>query len=242
MSRLWSAQRGAVATLLAALGLLVAWDLLGADLPLDRLFGTAAGFALRENFWTARVVHDGGRWLAGVALLALLADTLRRPAQGPSRQRRLAWLGVVLLSLLLVPVIKRVSLTSCPWDLAEFGGSAAYVPHWLFAQADGGPGHCFPSGHAVSAFGFLGVHYLWRDHDARRARAALLAVLALGTLFGAAQVMRGAHHLSHVLWSAWLCWAVAWTAHVAQGLLQLQRRRQKASGPDRHPRPTPRTG
>ena len=38
----------------------------------------------------------------------------------------------------------------------------------------------------------------------------LLALgLALGALFGAAQVMRGAHYVSHVLWSAWICWTLS---------------------------------
>lgn len=220
MSRPWHALRRPLLALLAGLLLVVAWDAAGADLPLDRLFGSTAGFAWRDNVWTSRVLHDGGRWLAGVVLALLVVDLLRRRAVGPSRRQRLAWLAVVLVSLLLVPLVKRYSLTSCPWDLAEFGGTASYVPHWLLGQSDGGPGHCFPSGHAVSAFGFFGLYFLWRDHDARRARGVLAAVLVCGALFGAAQVMRGAHHVSHVLWSAWLCWGVACAAAV----LQLARR------------------
>jgi membrane-associated PAP2 superfamily phosphatase len=125
-------------------------------------------------------------------------------------------MGVVLITLLVVPVIKRYSQTSCPWDLTEFGGTAAYVPHWVRGLTDGGPGHCFPSGHAVSAFGFFGLYFLWRDHDPRRAHAALLAVSVLGLLLGTAQIARGAHHLSHVLWSAWLCWTVACAAAAVQ--------------------------
>lgn len=204
--------------LVAGLAVLIAWEAIGADLAVGRLFGTPAGFPLRESFWTARVLHEGGRWLAGLALVLLLVDAVRTHDRGPSRRERLAWLGVVLLSLLVVPAIKHFSKTSCPWDLAEFGGTATYVPHWLLGVADGGSGRCFPSGHAVSAFGFFGIHFLWRGHDDRRALAALLAVLVLGALFGAAQVMRGAHHVSHVLWSAWLCWAIACAAAAVQSV------------------------
>ena len=30
----------------------------------------------------------------------------------------------------------------------------------------------------------------------------------LGTLFGGVQVARGAHFVSHVLWSAWMAWGI----------------------------------
>lgn len=33
-------------------------------------------------------------------------------------------------------------------------------------------------------------------------------MLVVGTLFGWAQMARGAHYPSHTLWSAWLCWLV----------------------------------
>jgi membrane-associated PAP2 superfamily phosphatase len=114
----------------------------------------------------------------------------------------------MLLAVVAVPAIKRFSLTSCPWDLAQFGGVAQYVSHWRFGVADGGGGHCFPSGHAVAAFGFFGLYFLWRGHDARKARLWLAAVLVVGLLFGTAQLARGAHYPSHTLWSAWLCWVI----------------------------------
>jgi membrane-associated PAP2 superfamily phosphatase len=201
---------------LAALLALVLWDASGADLALTRWAGTAAGFPWRDSLLASRVLHDGGRAL-GWALLALLAWDAARPfalppPAGPSRAQRARTLAVVLAALVLVPLLKRYSSTSCPWDLAEFGGQAAYVPHWLVGVFDGGPGHCFPSGHAVAAFAYFGVYFLWRHHRPRTARAALVAVLALGLLFGWAQWLRGAHFVSHTLWSAWLCWALAATA------------------------------
>ena len=128
--------------------------------------------------------------------------------RGPSRSDRLRWLGACLACLLLVPLAKRFSRTSCPWDVAEFGGSASYVPHWLLGTLDGGPGHCFPSGHAVAAFAFFSGYFLRRDTRPRLARVWLAGVLLAGLAFGWAQLARGAHYPSHTLWSAWLCWAV----------------------------------
>jgi len=197
---------------LAALATLLAWDFSGGDLAAARLFGDAQGFAAREAWWASRLLHDGGRIAAWVLLAALVAGTLRTPRHAPagvpSRGERWRWIGVMLLCVVAVPAIKRFSATSCPWDLAEFGGVARYVSHWRLGLADGGGGHCFPSGHAVAAFAFFGLYFLWRDHDAQRARAWLAAVVVVGLLFGTAQLARGAHYPSHTLWSAWLCWTL----------------------------------
>jgi membrane-associated PAP2 superfamily phosphatase len=42
----------------------------------------------------------------------------------------------------------------------------------------------------------------------RRAGHALGIAFLLGTGFGLVQLARGAHFLSHVLWAAWVVWAV----------------------------------
>ncbi len=211
------------AALLAALGL---WDFSGADAALTRWFGNPQGFAWRNHFITSTLVHDGGRMVAWVVLLSLLVGALRAPQRvagaglvnvpqtaapattTPSRRERLYWWVVTLLCLLLVPVIKRYSATSCPWELAEFGGLAHSVSHWQWGVSDGGPGHCFPSGHAVAAFAFLSQYFLWRPHHPQRARAWLMLVLAAGFIFGLGQLARGAHHASHSAWTAALCWVV----------------------------------
>jgi membrane-associated PAP2 superfamily phosphatase len=192
-----------------ALAAVLAWDLTGLDLPLTRLWGHAGGFPWRDHLLTATLVHEGGRWLAGLGLAALAWDVWRPLLPGPTRAQRAATLAFVVASMALVPLHKRISLTSCPWSLREFGGGAEYVSHWLPGVADGGPGGCFPSGHAVTAFGFFALYFLWRGHRPALARAVLAAVLAAGALFAWAQLARGAHYLSHSLWSAWLCWALA---------------------------------
>jgi membrane-associated PAP2 superfamily phosphatase len=195
-----------LAITLAALGLLLVWEASGWDLAVAAWYGNAAGFALRDAWITRHVLHNGGRWLAGAALLAVTLLAWR--GEPVERGRHLAWLGLVLACMALVPAIKRISSTSCPWDLQTFGGSVAYVPHWLMTAVDAGPGHCFPSGHAVAAFAFLPLYFQWRHERQRVALATLAAVLGCGLLFGWAQLARGAHFPSHTLWSAWLCWVV----------------------------------
>jgi membrane-associated PAP2 superfamily phosphatase len=217
-------RRDALATLVA-LACLIAWDVSGADLWVSRQVASGAGFPWRDAWLTRYLLHDGGRWLSGAVLLALVADACRRHAAGPGRAQRGQALGVVLLGLIVVPTLKRASSTSCPWDLAEFGGHASYIPHWSWGVADGGPGHCFPSGHAVAAFAFLALYFLWRPYRPAWARAWLLGTLVAGAVFGAAQVLRGAHFVSHVLWSAWICWLVAALASTALEVFSRRRLR-----------------
>ena len=214
---------------LISLLLLLAWDFSGGDLAAARLFGGPGGFAARDTWWASTLLHDGGRWLAWLVLGWLLLSALvsravqRSPIQpGPNQAERWFWIGVILVCALAVPALKRFSLSSCPWDLAEFGGVARYVSHWQPGLTDGGSGHCFPSGHAVAAFAFFGLYFQWRPYRPARARAWLWAVLWVGAAFGLAQLARGAHYPSHTLWSAWLCWALS--ALAAAGLrLRLRR-------------------
>jgi membrane-associated PAP2 superfamily phosphatase len=201
----------ATVALLAGLALVLLWDLSGLDLVVGRWFGDARGFALREHPVLSAVLHDGLRRL-GLAVLAVWAVRLVWRRHAPGVRHEALWFGVVLVTAITIPLIKRWSDTSCPWDLAEFGGAWPYVPHLDFGRGDGGPGGCFPSGHAVSAFGFVGAWFAWRNRDPRLARILLGLVLVAGVLAGGTQVVRGAHHVSHVLWTAWICLAIAWTA------------------------------
>ena len=74
---------------------------------------------------------------------------------------------------------------------------------------DGGAGHCFPAGHASAAFAYLAGWFVLRRSVARAvAMRWLAAALAAGLLLGLAQQVRGAHYMSHTLWTAWICWTV----------------------------------
>lgn len=212
MNRTRTSLRRAGWATLVSLAALLAWEALGWDLALSQRFGGAGGFAWRHVWWSEQLLHNGGRLLAGVFLALLAWDAWRPIVRGPSQRERVYWLLVSVAAMTLVPALKRLSHTSCPWDLAPFGGKVPYVPHWLLGVSDGGAGHCFPSGHAVAAYAFVGLYFLWRRHRPQAARVLLALLLVFGAVFGAAQLVRGAHFASHTLWSAWLCWALALVA------------------------------
>lgn len=213
---------------LAALAVVLAWDAGALDLAMARWFGDADGFALRSDWFFVNIAHEGARRLAWLVVLGLTL-CVWRPI-GPLRLlphgRRVQLVAGILLSLALISLLKYTSATSCPWDLAEFGGVARHVSHWSLGLADGGPGRCFPAGHASAGFAFLAGYFALRRHAPRAAWIWLAVSLAAGLSMGLAQQMRGAHFMSHTLWTGWLCWTAGWLFDLA--VTRAQRTRDSA--------------
>jgi membrane-associated PAP2 superfamily phosphatase len=201
-----------IALLLLALG----WDASGLDLPLARLAGSASGFPWREHWLLAGVLHEGGRRVAWLLALALCLSVWWPvgPLVRIGQAQRLQLAVSTLFGALAVSLLKWGSPASCPWDLADFGGLAHYVSHWSL-RSDGGAGHCFPAGHAASGFSFVAGYFAFQDADRPLARQWLAAALGAGMVLGLAQQWRGAHFMSHTLWSAAVCWAIACIVHAA---------------------------
>lgn len=231
--RLWGWPHDLAGAVIALL-LILCWEALEGDSRITGLIASSdTGFALRAHPLLVHVMHEGAR-LASAAVLVLLAiDASRTQAHGPSRRDRWMTLAVVVACLLTISALKRVSMTSCPWDVTAFGGQFPYVPHWPWLGSDGGPGHCFPSGHASAAFGYFALGFLWRPHAPERATWILGLVGLAGTLLGLTQVLRGAHYLSHVFWTAWICWTVSALAMARYHARQT--RRQHGRNTDNRP-------
>lgn len=217
--------------LFLAIGL---WDMLALDLPMARWFGTPTGFPLRGHWLWATVLHEGARRVAWALQLVLLLSVWWPfgVLRVLTRRQRLHMFVAAMACLAVISTLKNMNLTSCPWDLAEFGGNAIYVSPWDWGRSDGGTGRCFPAGHASAAFCFLPGYFWLREKAPRAARIWLVVTLVAGFTLGLAQQVRGAHYLSHNLWTAWLCWVVA---ALSYGLLEHRQRRPRW-WPGRKPR------
>ena len=219
--------RAELAVLAAGLALLLGLEATPLDLALARPFfdAAAADFRWREHWFFTRVSHDALRWVAGIALVWLLVG-IWRPlgvlARLP-RSARLYLFATVALALIAIPLVKRASFTHCPWDLALFGGSAGYLRLFDWPQSGATRGHCLPAGHAVAGFAFVAGWFAFRPHAPGIARAWLAAALLFGAWAGLAQQVRGAHFLSHTLWTAWLCFALAMLAAAVVARMRITR-------------------
>lgn len=207
-----SCTRRWTALTLALLAVVLLWDATGLDLAVMRLWGTEQGFALKQHPLLSHWLHRRGQQAAIVFYFFSLAMVWWPigPWRAVTRRARAHALIAVTLSLLTISALKHFSLSSCPWELENFGGPARYVSHWAWGVADGGGGQCFPGGHASSAFGFLAITlpFLCASEPSLQStgRRGLLLLTMVGLVFGLAQTLRGAHYPSHTLWTAWICW------------------------------------
>jgi membrane-associated PAP2 superfamily phosphatase len=211
---------------LAALGLLLALEATTIDLLLARLsFDEAARtFPLRENFVTTRIAHDAVKFVS-VAVFVWILVGIWRPLgalRRLDRPARIYLLASTIVCLVLVALLKRSSALHCPWGLSMFGGAFPYLR--LFDTVPQGwfRGGCFPAGHALSAFAYLGGFFAFWKTAPHIAWSWLGVVIGVGAFAGISQQLRGAHFLSHTLWTAWLCWTIAatlaWVVHRQSGL------------------------
>lgn len=196
---------------------LLAWDVAGYDRALAHTFGSIAGFPLRDHWFLVQVMHEAPRRMAWFLVLLLVASIWHPwgPLRRLQRSERLQLAATTLLALSVVSLLKYTSTTSCPWDLAEFGGTARHASHWALGVLDGGSGKCFPAGHASAGFAFMSGYFVLRGRHNRAARLWLTGSLLAGLALGWAQQARGAHFLSHTLWTGWLCWTTAWLCDLA---------------------------
>ena len=192
------------------------WDSTTWDMQLATIWGEPGGFALREHWWMAKIMHAGARNVGWLFFVAILIGIWRPwgALRALATADRVSLFLTVLSALLSVTLIKGFSQTSCPWDLQAFGGAAPYVSHWNLWVSDGGGGHCFPAGHASTGFAFMAAYFGLRQNNAPGAMKWLVLAISVGFVLGIAQQMRGAHFMSHTFWTAWLCWTVGWISHV----------------------------
>jgi membrane-associated PAP2 superfamily phosphatase len=225
----FSAQWREPAALLIGLMFLIGWDLSGWDLLISKSFAGPAGFPLQHAWLTHALLHSGGKIFYGCCALALVVNYYKpifsRLALDRASQRW--WLLTMLISIAAIALLKYVSKSSCPWDLQSFGGVAQHLSHWNFVTPDGGPGRCFPSGHLSGAFSLLAVHFALRPISSLWAQRVLWVVLVMGMVLGLGQVLRGAHFVSHVFYSGWICWTICLASERLRGALA---RPQPSSG------------
>ncbi|TCS37968.1 membrane-associated PAP2 superfamily phosphatase [Paucimonas lemoignei] len=165
-------------------------------------------FPWRSDPFMQTVMHDGLKMIVvavGVVVFGGFVLTYIIP-QWRHHRRPLIWMLVAIAgSTELVSLLKHVSGMHCPWDLAEYGGYAPFERLFEHMPVTGG-GRCFPGGHASGGFSLMAFYFGLRHVHARRAQIGLVVALALGMAMGWAQMIRGAHFLSHNVWSAWVVW------------------------------------
>lgn len=190
------------------------------DIGTSALFfdAASASFPWRDHWFTKGLIHQFGRLPAAFIFLGfLLACLLQWRKRNIIQFARMRLVCITMLvCVVVVNLIKRNSNSACSWDLIEFGGRYPHLS-WFGALPPAiSPGHCWPGAFSLSGFVLFAVYFYLYDlsavppgRDSARVRWATLAlvfILIYANALGFVQVMRGAHGLSHQLWTGVFCW------------------------------------
>lgn len=183
----------------------------------DRLYGLQGQhWAWRDAWLTEHALHLLGRNLSVAAWAGVLGAWLLSCVHPGLVAWRRPWLYLLSASALgaaSVAWIKSWSNVDCPWDLARYGGTHAYLGLFQARPPTWGQAACFPAGHASAGYMWLALYFFLARVRPRWRWRGLAGALLAGVAFGGAQQARGAHFLSHDLATAMLCWAAALGLH-----------------------------
>lgn len=193
--------------LLNALSLLYFFPVAGTqDLKIIQHWMSSTGEFPLKNHWALSVLgHHYVKYiliLSDLAILALWIHSYKKNLAPSIKWQYGYFFIMIILSTSLIGFLKSQSDHACPWDM-----TIATTTHfiWNFNLSNG---HCFPGGHASAGFALMAGYFAFRNDQPKRAYFYLISGLILGFAMGWAQMMRGAHFLSHNLWTAWWIWTM----------------------------------
>lgn len=162
-------------------------------------------FPLRQHWALAELNHRYVKNLLILVYITLLAGWLASLKWQNWHQRRWEFgyfFSMVVLTTASIGILKSQSAHACPWDMI--------IPthEGILWDLSATAGHCFPGGHASSGFALMAGYFVYRIANRKRAYFFLIAAVILGFAMGWAQMMRGAHFLSHNLWTGWITWCM----------------------------------
>jgi len=166
-------------------------------------------FPLKHHPLFEQWAHTNLKWqMVSIALGSLLVSGAAYWVRAlKPYQSALFWVFVgMVVSTTVVAILKHYNQHGCPWDLAIYGGNLPFFELFSNPPSDMEAGRCFPAGHPSGGFALLAFYFAFMRSWPRFADRMLWLALFSGLLMGFVQIMRGAHFLSHVLWSGWVVW------------------------------------
>ncbi|OTG92079.1 phosphatase PAP2 family protein [Acinetobacter sp. ANC 3813] len=162
-------------------------------------------FPLRYDWALAVLNHSWVKTLLIAAYMLILLQWLATFKIDRMKAQRFElgyFFAAAMLCTIIVGILKSQSAHACPWNMT------LPAPHGFLWEFKAEHGHCFPGGHASTGFAFMTGYFAYRLSQPKRAYFFLCTGFILGFAMGWAQMMRGAHFLSHNLWTAWVVWCI----------------------------------
>lgn len=164
----------------------------------------------KQSFIVEGLLHKFTRIMLIAIYLGIIYKLIKKvlKAVDPSGTYNLFILILAIgSSVIVVSVAKRFMDVDCPWDLIRYGGDKPFFPLFEYNSQNLPSAHCFPASHASVGFSWIALFFYFEVMKSKLKFKALGLVLFMGSVFGFAQQLRGAHFISHDLWSYLICLA-----------------------------------
>ena len=185
-------------------------------------------FPLKNDGFLENIMHQGFKnlmivvslitfslWLFGLKIWQSKRTSRAKTTWIHTYHNQFLWVFVAMIfATSIISVLKHFSNHACPWSLLIYGGRQPLISLFGNLPAGAVAGHCFPGGHASAGFALMAFYFGFRDTLPKFAKIALLIGLVFGTTMGYAQMMRGAHFMSHNLWTALIVWVMLLTQYL----------------------------
>jgi membrane-associated PAP2 superfamily phosphatase len=165
-------------------------------------------WAWKDSFIAEQFFHKGGRNLSlifALASLALLISSCFQNSLGAHTKPLLYLFLATTGGSLLISILKASFSVPCPWEFYRYGGTLDYhnLIEQLFLRNGSG---CFPAGQASAGYAWVSCYFLGLHYQSKWRWAGLIIPILAGIILGFAQQIRGAHFISHDLWTLAICW------------------------------------
>ncbi len=165
-------------------------------------------WSFKKSFFIEGLLHKSARIVLIVIYLFLIYKLVKKnlDAADPAATYNLFILILAIgSSVAIVSIAKRFMDVDCPWDLIRYGGDKPFFPLFEYNSQYLPSAHCFPASHASVGYSWIALFFYFKVTNSTLKFKALGFVLLLGAVFGFAQQLRGAHFISHDLWSFLIC-------------------------------------
>ena len=194
--------------LIAGITLLLAVYWLKLDFIIADFIYSQFEWQFKKSFVVEGLLHKFARIMLIALYLGIIYQLIKKisAANDPSGVYNLFILILAIgISVLVVTTAKRFIDVDCPWDLIRYGGDKPYFPLFKYNNSYLPSAHCFPASHASVGYSWIALFFYFKITQNKLKFKVLGLVLCMGLIFGFAQQLRGAHFISHDLWSFLLC-------------------------------------
>ena len=199
----------------------------GLDVLIESYFfnSQTGSWPYKSLFITNDILHIGGRdlivLLAAFNIIAIIMSFFVKSMR-PYRKHLLFVLIASATGLLIVNILKNTTHIYTPWSLKIFGGDKPFIRIFDAVPFASSVGHAFPGGHSSGGFAVISVYFVLLAMNNKCQYYGLVIPLMLGICFSITQEIRGAHFLSHDLFSLVICWdsSLVWSIIFYPGSLR----------------------